>query len=52
MCQALVAHVCNPSFSGVRDQVDRSLNSAQANSLRPYFEKTHGKKGVMEWLKV
>jgi hypothetical protein len=29
---ALVAHVCNPSYSGGRDQEDHSLKPAWANS--------------------
>jgi hypothetical protein len=28
-----VAHACNPSYSGGRDQEHRSLNPAQANIL-------------------
>jgi hypothetical protein len=28
----LVAHACNPSYSGGRDQEDQGLNPAQANS--------------------
>jgi hypothetical protein len=28
----LVAHACNPSYSGGRDQGDRGLKPAQANS--------------------
>jgi hypothetical protein len=40
-----VAHTCNPSFSGGRNQVDRSSKSNQANNLRDYLEKTlHTKK--------
>jgi hypothetical protein len=31
--QAPVAHTCNPSYSGGRDQEDRSSKPAQANSL-------------------
>jgi hypothetical protein len=27
-----VAHTCNPSYSGGRDQEDRDLKSAQVNS--------------------
>jgi hypothetical protein len=39
--QALVAHNCNPSYEGGRDQEDRSLKPAQADtSVRPYLEKT------------
>jgi hypothetical protein len=32
-CQVLVAHACNPSYSGGRDQEDRGSKSARANSL-------------------
>jgi hypothetical protein len=32
--QAPVAHACNPSYLGGRDQEDQDSNSAQANSLR------------------
>jgi hypothetical protein len=31
--QALEAYACNPSYSGGRDQEDRSLKPALANSL-------------------
>jgi hypothetical protein len=31
--QAPVAHTCNPSYSGGKDQKDRGSKSAQANSL-------------------
>jgi hypothetical protein len=48
-----VAHACNPSFSGGRDQEDRSLKPAQVNiSMRPYLEKPFTKIGLVEWLKV
>jgi hypothetical protein len=48
-----VAHACNPSYSGGRDQEDHGLKPAQANSsARPYLEKTFHKKGLVEWLKV
>jgi hypothetical protein len=30
--RALVAHTCNPSYSGDRDQEDHDLKPAQANS--------------------
>jgi hypothetical protein len=30
--QALVAHTCNPSYSGGRDQEDHGLNPALGNS--------------------
>jgi hypothetical protein len=35
-----VAHNCNPSYSGGRDQKDHSLKPAWENSLRPHLEKT------------
>jgi hypothetical protein len=48
-----VAHTCNPSYSGGRDQEDHSSKPALANcSMRPYLEKTLCKKGLVEWLKV
>jgi hypothetical protein len=49
-----VVHACNPSYSGGRDQEDRGLKPAQANSsARPYLEKPFTKKvGLVEWLKM
>jgi hypothetical protein len=41
---------CNPSYSGGRDEKHHS--SKPAGILRPYLEKTHHKKGLVEWLKV
>jgi hypothetical protein len=38
--QAPVAHTCNPSYSGGRDQEDHILKSAQANSVRDPILKT------------
>jgi hypothetical protein len=35
--QALVAHICNPSYSGGRDQEDHDLKPAQANRLREHI---------------
>jgi hypothetical protein len=32
--QVLVAHACNPSYSGGRDQEYRNLRPAQANGLK------------------
>jgi hypothetical protein len=48
-----VAHAYNPSYSGGRDQEDRALKPAQANSSwKPYLENTqHTKKGLVECLK-
>jgi hypothetical protein len=37
----LVAHACNPRYSGGRDQEDHVSKSALANRLWPYLEKTH-----------
>jgi hypothetical protein len=39
-----VAHACNPSYSGGRDQEDPSSRSARAKNLH--------KKGLVEWLKM
>jgi hypothetical protein len=47
---ALVAHTCNPSYSGSRDQEDRSLKPAQANSVQdPIAKKLITKKGLVAW---
>jgi hypothetical protein len=32
--QVLVAHACNPSYSGGKDQEDRGTKPARENSLR------------------
>jgi hypothetical protein len=49
----LVAHACNPNYSGGRGQEDRDLRPAGANSSRdPILKKNHHKKGLVEWLKV
>jgi hypothetical protein len=51
--QALVAHTCNPSYSGGRDQEDHSLKPSQANNLWDAISKNSSQKiGVAEWLKV
>jgi hypothetical protein len=52
-----VAHACNPSYLGGKDQEDCSLKPAQArlagNSLQdPISKKAIMKKDVVEWLKV
>jgi hypothetical protein len=44
-----VAHACNPSYSGSRDQEDCGLKPAQANT---YLKKPFTKIGLVEWLKV
>jgi hypothetical protein len=52
-CWVLVAHTCNPSYSGGRDQYDCGSKPAQANSLAYLKIKTTiTKKGLVEWLKV
>jgi hypothetical protein len=51
--QMPVAHACNPSYSGGRDQEDRGSKPAQANSSsRPYLENPFTKMGLLQWLKV
>jgi hypothetical protein len=48
-----VAHACNPSYSGGRDQEDCGLKPARANSLLDTIsKKIHHKKGLVLWLKV
>jgi hypothetical protein len=48
-----VAHACNPTYSGGRDQEDHGLKPAQANSLQdPILKKPFTKTGLVEWLKV
>jgi hypothetical protein len=43
----------NPSYSGARDQEDRSLKPAGANILPdPILKKRFTKIGLVEWLKV
>jgi hypothetical protein len=46
----LVAHTCNPSYSGSRDQEDLGSKPAWANS-RPVL-KNASQKGLAEWVKV
>jgi hypothetical protein len=49
---APVAHTCNPSYSGDRDQEDcGSKPEPDKKFVRPYGEKTHHKIGLAEWLK-
>jgi hypothetical protein len=49
---APVAHACNPSFSGGRDQEDHGWKPAWANSSRDSTSEICHKKGLEEWLKV
>jgi hypothetical protein len=53
--QVLVAHSCNPSYSGGSDQGDLSLKPAQPNSSRDPIlkkKKTITKIGLVEWHQV
>jgi hypothetical protein len=50
-----VAHTCNPTYSGGRDQEDCGSKPAGANSLSdPILKKNppQEKDGMVEWLKV
>jgi hypothetical protein len=50
----LVAHPCNPGYSGGRDQEDCCVSEASQDKefWRPYLEKNHHRKGLVEQLKV
>jgi hypothetical protein len=51
--QAPLAHACNPSYSGGRDQEDCGSKPAWANSsARPYLKKSFTKLRLVEWLKA
>jgi hypothetical protein len=50
-----VAHACNPSYSGDRDQEDGGLKPVQAKSSQDTISKipiTKRAGGLVEWLKV
>jgi hypothetical protein len=50
---APVAHACNPSYSGGRNQEDCSLKPAQQSSAsKTLSRKNPSRKGLMEWLKM
>jgi hypothetical protein len=50
---APVAHACNPSYLGGRDQEHQGSKLALANTWwDPILKKTLHKKGLVEWLKV
>jgi hypothetical protein len=52
MSRALVAHACNPSYSGGRDKEDHGLKPAWANSSQDAIsKKSITKKGLVEWIK-
>jgi hypothetical protein len=51
--QVPVAHTCNPSYSGGREQEDHGLKLVQANCLRdPILKKNYHRKGLVERLEV
>jgi hypothetical protein len=53
LCQAPVAHACNPSYSGGRDQEHLGLKPGWANSSPdPILKMPITKKGLVEWLMV
>jgi hypothetical protein len=48
----LVVHTCNPRYSGGQDQEDSGSKPAPHKYfMKPYVEKIHHKKELMEWLK-
>jgi hypothetical protein len=49
MSQALMAHACDPSYSGGRDWEDHGLGKNVCETLS---RKTLTKIGLVEWLKV
>jgi hypothetical protein len=49
---ALVAHACNPSYSGGRDQEDHGSKPAGQTVRETLSQKKPTGKGLVEWLKV
>jgi hypothetical protein len=49
--EALVAHTCNLSYLGGRDQKDLSLKPAPANSLETLSQKYPAQKGLVGYFK-
>jgi hypothetical protein len=48
-----VAHACNPSYAGGRDQKDRGQKPAWVNSSQDIISKKHQYiKGLVEWLNM
>jgi hypothetical protein len=48
-----VAHVYNPCYLGGKDQEEQGWKPVKANSSKvPISEKTHHKKGPVQWFKV
>jgi hypothetical protein len=53
MARVPVDHACNPSYSGGRDQEDRSSKPARAKTSEdPILKTPNTKKVLVEWLKV
>jgi hypothetical protein len=52
MGQEPVAHACNPSYSGGRDQEDRGSKPAGQIVFETLSQKSLHNKGLVEWLKV
>jgi hypothetical protein len=53
MSQVPVAHACNPSYSGGRDQEDFGSKPACTNNSKdPILKKKNHKIGLVEGLKV
>jgi hypothetical protein len=48
--QAWVAHTCNPSYLGARDQEDHGSSTALVNSETPISKRTE-QNGLEVWLK-
>jgi hypothetical protein len=51
-CWALVAHACNPNYSGGRDQEDHSLKQPRQIVHETLSRKYLTQKGLVEWLEV
>jgi hypothetical protein len=50
--RAPVAHACNPTYSGGKDQADYSSKPAPGKqSVRPYLKNTQHKTELEKWLK-
>jgi hypothetical protein len=48
-----VGYAYNPSYSGGRESGGLRFEASPGKLfMRPYLEKTHHKKGLVEWLKV
>jgi hypothetical protein len=47
-----MAHACNPSYSGGRDQEELLKPALGKKFMRPYLEKPFTKIRLVEWFKV